>query len=317
MNMHSLNAVLALFEGFRAASNQRAARIAALILAAALCAPSLAFDGACCITGGGAIFCQISNAKDCAALGGVFQGDGTTCDPFPCNGSAPIGACCASNGQSCFTSTEANCVNGGHTYLGDGSSCDPYPCPLGAVGACCLEDVQFCFVTDEFQCANFRGTFHIGAKCEDLDCGKIIIPATGACCVLGPFGQSCHVTSETACTSDGGTYFGDDTSCDPLPCDPGSGEVGACCIIGGGAIICSILHESHCIQLGGSFQGAGTNCDDLPCLPDLTGDCTYDDAVNIEDLLMVITCWGMTGKPGSLTADVNLTELSALPTCWW
>jgi hypothetical protein len=42
--------------------------------------------------------------------------------------------------------------------------------------------------------------------------------AVGACCI----GQSpeiqCRITSETACTDQGGTYLGETTVCDPFPC---------------------------------------------------------------------------------------------------
>lgn len=279
---------------------------AGLIAATWATAPVYAFDGACCVTGGGAIFCNVVSADECASFGGVFHDENTECDPFPCNSTAPTGACCAADGQTCFTSTEANCIGSGQTFLGVGSSCEPYPCDVGPIGACCLEDVRFCFVTSQAHCDIFKGAFHEGLECSDLDCGRVNTPPTGACCVLGPFGQSCSVTSEASCVANGGTYFGDDSACDPLPCNPGSGDVGACCIIGGGAIICSVLHESHCAQLGGSFKGAGAACDVKACQPSTAGDCTYDDSVNMDDLLTVINHWGMSGEPGTLVADLNV-----------
>lgn len=38
--------------------------------------------------------------------------------------------------------------------------------------------------------------------------------ATGACCV----GTDCSIRTEASCTEIGGTYMGDDTTCDPNPC---------------------------------------------------------------------------------------------------
>jgi len=74
--------------------------------------------GACCVDA----VCMWSETMDEAACdleGGVYQGDGTDCDPNPC-----IGACCYPDG-SCEELTEAGCFG---EYLGDGTGCIPNPC---------------------------------------------------------------------------------------------------------------------------------------------------------------------------------------------
>src|SRR5262245_31612738 len=219
--------------------------------------------GACCVAGGGVIFCSDETEDSCASLGGVFQGIGTTCERFPCDGDpGPIGACCSPG--TCFESTKRDCSG---TWLGPGTTCDPFPCELPRTGACCFEDVLFCFETTEATCALAGGTFHLDTPCADLKCGGGDPQDVGACCLLDPFGISCVITTEALCAKGGGAFHGVGSVCDPLPCEPGTGPIGACCILGGGLAICSILHESHCLQLGGVFQGEGVVCEDVVCVP--------------------------------------------------
>ncbi|MCI0364914.1 MAG: hypothetical protein L0Y44_02795 [Phycisphaerales bacterium] len=261
-------------------------------------------SGACCVEGEGLIFCSEETEAQCAKLGGVFHGDGTVCDPFPCNiGKGPVGACCSPG--TCFESTRLDCSA---TWLGPGTTCDPFPCEVPAGGACCLVDVDFCLDTDEILCGLINGSFHEGQTCADVGCGKASgNPEVGACCLLDPFGISCATIPEELCAKVAGVFQGVDSTCDPLPCDPGTGPVGACCIKGGGLILCSQLHESHCAQLGGVFQGADTVCDPNPCVP--PGDGNADGEVNITDLLMVIETWGPCPSVGSCPTDSNNDDL--------
>ena len=64
---------------------------------------------------------------NCLALGGVYQGDGTSCTPNPCF--VATGACCGSNGM-CSEVTQSSCTAGGGTYQGDGSTCATVDCPI-------------------------------------------------------------------------------------------------------------------------------------------------------------------------------------------
>ena len=56
-------------------------------------------------------------------LGGIYQGDGSDCDPNPC-----AGACCFMDG-SCSLELEEDCAVAGGSYSGDGTDCEPNECP--------------------------------------------------------------------------------------------------------------------------------------------------------------------------------------------
>ena len=79
--------------------------------------------GGCCQGG----VCSIETQANCSTLGGVYQGNGSSCSPNPCV--VVTGACCASN-ASCSETTQTACVTGGGTYQGNGSTCGSTSCPL-------------------------------------------------------------------------------------------------------------------------------------------------------------------------------------------
>jgi hypothetical protein len=87
----------------------------------ACCGPA---TGACCA----GETCSILTEADCG--GGIYQGDGTVCDPNPCE----TGACCHDD-NSCEILSSADCATAGGTYQGGGTVCDPNPCAENA--ACC------------------------------------------------------------------------------------------------------------------------------------------------------------------------------------
>lgn len=94
---------------------------------------------------------------------------------------------------------------------------------------------------------------------------------TGACCKDG----DCSILSEAACTSSGGTYQGDNTTCEAVDC--GQATSGACCV----DTACSIETPADCATLGGTYQGDNTPCDPNPCLAEPTGACCKDGNCNI------------------------------------
>lgn len=73
--------------------------------------------------------CFILTADACKALPGVYMGDGTNCDPNPCDCPPPIGACCLPD-EICVVLTQEDCVNQGGTFLGETVLCDPNPCQI-------------------------------------------------------------------------------------------------------------------------------------------------------------------------------------------
>jgi len=80
-------------------------------------------SGGCCQTSS----CSVETPASCTTLGGVYQGDGTSCSPNPCV--EAFGACCASDG-TCSEDTQISCEGGGGTFKGDGSTCDSVECPV-------------------------------------------------------------------------------------------------------------------------------------------------------------------------------------------
>lgn len=75
--------------------------------------------GACCFPDGS---CAVLFAADCQAGGGVFQGEGTTCEGVVCPTPA-TGACCI--GEDCIVLTADECAARGGDYQGDDVPCVP------------------------------------------------------------------------------------------------------------------------------------------------------------------------------------------------
>jgi len=77
--------------------------------------------GACCLGDS----CLVLTPAQCAAMGGTYQGDATTCSPSPC--AVPVGACCLPSGE-CVELSAADCAASGGTYRGDGEPCASDTC---------------------------------------------------------------------------------------------------------------------------------------------------------------------------------------------
>ena len=80
-------------------------------------------------------------------------------------------------------------------------------------GVCCYQ--ESCFDIAEETCSNVSGIWYADANCSQVNC--ITPDPTGACCLNG----NCTILSEADC---GGTYLGDDSSCNGNPCGGGSGD---------------------------------------------------------------------------------------------
>lgn len=76
--------------------------------------------GGCCNTSTGA--CTIRTAAACAASGGTYQGDSTSCTPSPC-----LGACCV-NGVCIPLITPTACTSMGGVFQGAGTTCSANSC---------------------------------------------------------------------------------------------------------------------------------------------------------------------------------------------
>ena len=85
-----------------------------------------ASSGACCFTNGD---CLILSGIECNAMGGLYQGDGSSCTPNPCPQPPSIGACCFDDG-SCLELSPIECSAMGGVYKGDDVPCGPGLCPV-------------------------------------------------------------------------------------------------------------------------------------------------------------------------------------------
>ncbi len=127
-----------------------------------------AIPGACCQGDD----CSIRTQAECAAVGGVYQGDGTNCSPNPCF--VPEGACCV--GSTCTVRTAASCSSVGGTYQGDGTDCSPNPCYVPE-GACCVG--SDCSILTPSACAGVSGVYQgNGTDCSPNPCESVCY-ATG------------------------------------------------------------------------------------------------------------------------------------------
>ncbi len=115
-------------------------------------------DGACCIHG----VCSILSEDDCVTSSGFYFGNGTDCEPNPCDG---LGCC--SGPSSCVTTPETDCA---FTWEGPGVFC----C-VGSGGACsnCIEALN------ESCCISLDGTF---GYCCDLSVNEC---CDDTCCPIG------------------------------------------------------------------------------------------------------------------------------------
>lgn len=81
------------------------------------------------------------------------------------------------------------------------------------------------------------------------------IERRGACCL-----DYCRKLGPTDCDWFGGTFLGEDATCDTSPCGP-EARVGACCF----GTTCEVYTALECIQLGGKFLGEGSECSADSC----------------------------------------------------
>ncbi len=158
--------------------------------------------GACCLPGGSCL--EVAFPVDCEAMGGVWYGELTPCDPNPC---PQPGACCFPDGN-CQILFAEDCDALGGVFLPD-MPCDPNPCGPTPEGACCLDDGT-CIEVHDWDCSGvFQG---FNTSCVDTVC-----PPAGACCL--DMDGHCETLTADACADHDGTYMGDGSTCEPVnPC---------------------------------------------------------------------------------------------------
>ncbi|MDP6416497.1 MAG: hypothetical protein QGG54_15925, partial [Gammaproteobacteria bacterium] len=191
--------------------------------------------------------------SDCGNAGGSYQGDNTTCGADTCdNGGCEIGWTPDCQG-TCFPDYVFE------AWIGDGYCDDGSYIPADYGCDECPAGVAMWLNCDTFQCD--------GGDCPDCEGGG---DPTGACC----FGTDCFVTTETECTSNGGEYVGNDTTCGANTC--GSPSTCDADINGDGNV-----NVSDVLSLVGAWGSSDPDAD-------INGDGT----VGVADLLLVIDGWG-------------------------
>jgi spore coat protein A len=115
------------------------------------------------------------------------------------------------------------------------------------------------------------------------------VTAVGGCCQGGGV---CSVLTQTACTTAGGVYQGNGTSCSPNPCIV---VTGACCASSG---TCSEVTQTSCTTAGGTWQGADSTCSEV--------DCPIVLAPYVDALPLPAVATPVSGSPGA-TATYNIS----------
>ncbi|MFN0150584.1 MAG: hypothetical protein ACKVU1_07730 [bacterium] len=163
-----------------------------------------------CIPTGACCFCDSTcqdglTADECAAQGGVYQGDNSSCATTLCplvgaccypDGSCadgvdgadciaaggvfyactpcdqvvctPEGACCLCDGTCLDGVTAADCATQGGVYQGDNTACATTTCPL--IGACCYRDGSCADGVLQADCVAAGGLFYPCLKCDEVTC---------------------------------------------------------------------------------------------------------------------------------------------------
>jgi len=208
--------------------------------------------GACCHPCDGTCTPNLT-ASQCAAIGGIYQGDLSDCSPNPC---IARGACCDPCDGTCVENqTVAQCSASGGIYQGNCSDCSPNPCIKR--GACCDPCDGTCQenVTPA-DCVAQGGTYQ--GDCSD--CSPNPCVGRGACC--DPCDGTC-VENQTAaqCSASGGIYQGNCSDCSPNPCI----KRGACCDPCDGTCQENVT-PADCAAQGGTYQGDCSDCSPNPCV---------------------------------------------------
>jgi len=227
---------------------------------------TLSTEGACCAADSGD--CYMTSYEECVAQGGqAWHGEGTPCDPDPCNPDEAFHCCFGCicwnhNSGAPGSENELACLEHHGTWQ-EGPCLDQYTCnPPGTCGSCCVEwagiggrcshdwfDAQYC---EGFLGGQYQGD---GTDCYDNEQGLCFDG-------LEPGGLGCkcyHCCSDAGCDDEvwsipelcddeGYDYYEDCVDC---------GERGACCYEFN--CVANTL-MSECLSNGGVYQGKDVDC---------------------------------------------------------
>ena len=176
-------------------------------------------------------------------------------------------------------------------YYAQSTCTDPsFTCNDEYYGACCYENaagIMTCVWTNIEKCEFYYfGVWHPDESCECIDCDEYT--TTGACCYMDESGiMLCAIMDVTSCSElPESTFYGAGSQCNNVVCCL---PVGACCIEGD----CLLASVTQCNAAGGAHYGNGVPCSNVSCETHCVGDINHDGLVDIEDLLMFISAWGI------------------------
>ncbi len=235
--------------------------------------------GACCDGVGGCLDGSDGmTGAVCAANGGSYRGDWSTCGTLdvPCQ----KGACCTPQ-FGCLPGLDQSFCEGAAllgTYMGDETSCEDQA--TQCAGTCCF--FGNCLAnTTPTECAPLTGSVFVGygqtcpRPSEPTDPDPCAAPASTESCCL-PDG-SCMDVSAPVCSKIFGVAGGAGTDCAGTTC-PGPAPTGSCCLPNG---LCAELTEADCLSDSGIYDGDGTMCTLGSCGVCCQADGTCDDTVDI------------------------------------
>jgi len=130
----------------------------------------------------------------------------------------------------------------------------------------------------------------------------------GGCC-LGD--GTCSVDTPANCAANGGTYFGDDSTCADGAC-----AAAACCI---DSATCADLTEDACDAMGGTYKGDGTSCAGTDCAAIEAGD-ECDVAIAVVDGANAFDTTNMTAggsTPDDMMCDGTFLDWGASQDGWY
>jgi hypothetical protein len=186
--------------------------------------------------------CHLVLLGACGNLGGEWHAEWDSCVPDPC---VLQRACCI--GETCQLATLEECPALGGVWHSDWESCAPNPCAVAHV--CCVGEE--CVLVYEAECATLGGVWHPEWSACTTDRCRV----RHVCCV----GGTCYLVYEDSCTSQHGTWHPDWNSCTGNPC----AIPHVCCVDDD----CYLLTTSgQCFSLGGTWHSDWGSCSPNPCL---------------------------------------------------
>ena len=157
-------------------------------------------QGACCINSN----CTVAEQAACEAVGGLYRGDGTTCNASSCLPQGNV-ACCFQSTGGCVNMGYSNCLGSGGVPGLEGSACATTVC--FPIGACCLPSGQCVSGISPSACAaqggNFQGN---GTTCASVNCPF----PQGASCFSNGF---CLILTQADAQAAGAVWRGAGTTC--------------------------------------------------------------------------------------------------------